>query len=82
MARCGGRGSSVANDNGHIAPSGNQIDLGPSQFTGTQRSLAMNRIGTKYEEFYAAAPATAMGRLASYVKSQPEFKVPSSRRTP
>lgn len=72
VAGCGGSGVSVGGGETVHGFAG-VIDLGPATLTGTQRALAMNRVAAKYEEFYATAPTTAMGRLASYVKSQPEF---------
>lgn len=73
LAGCAGSGSAVGGNGGPINTFNGTIDLGPSQFSGTQRSLAMTRIGNKYEDFMAIDPVTAMGRLASYVKTQPEF---------
>lgn len=69
-AGCGGGGTALGSSDNSF---GNIIDLGPSQFTGTQRALAMDRVSKKYEDFMAVDPSTAMGRLASFVKTQPEF---------
>lgn len=71
VAGCGGSGAAIGGETVHNFA--DTIDLGPATLTGTQRSLAMTRIGNKYEDFMAENPATALGRLASYVKAQPEF---------